>query len=160
MDFVRTVSPITYVTASSPATYLVHGDADASIYYSQSVALAAALETAGAKYKFTTIPGYGHNGFGPYETQVTTETDAFIEEALANATDVKEILIGTNAGIKINGNNINIETSEKTETKVFDCMGRLIISTQNKSFNIPQNGLYIVKVKSTRQDAVFKVLTK
>ena len=161
MDFIKSISPLCYVNATTPRTYLVHGDADSSIHYSQSVALAAALETAAVKYKFTTVPGYGHNGFpAAWETQVSAEIDAFITDALNDATDVQQTITGNNTEIRLAGNIINIESKENTETKVFDCMGRLILSTSEKSFNITQNGLYIVKVKSTRQDAVFKVLIK
>jgi dipeptidyl aminopeptidase/acylaminoacyl peptidase len=50
------------VSRSYPPTILFHGTADTDVPYSQSAAMAHALESAGAIYEFMTIPD-GPHGF-------------------------------------------------------------------------------------------------
>jgi acetyl esterase/lipase len=56
----RDASPITYVSVGDPPTLLVHGDADATVPFQQSVALIAVLERAGVESEFLHVPGGGH----------------------------------------------------------------------------------------------------
>ena len=53
-------SPVTHVKASSPPTLLLHGDADDTVPYDQSVAMEAALRKAGAPVKLIRIAGGAH----------------------------------------------------------------------------------------------------
>jgi dipeptidyl aminopeptidase/acylaminoacyl peptidase len=48
------------VSASSPPVLLVHGDADETVPYQQSVAMEAALRTAGVAVKLVRVPGGAH----------------------------------------------------------------------------------------------------
>lgn len=61
--FARSLSPISYVTKNSPPTFIVHGDADATVPYQQSVALHKKYEEAGVRTQFMTIPGGKHGNF-------------------------------------------------------------------------------------------------
>ena len=61
--FARSVSPISYVKKSSPPTFIVHGDADPTVPYQQSVDLHKKLLEAGVKTAFITVPGGLHGKF-------------------------------------------------------------------------------------------------
>ena len=61
--FAKSVSPINYVNKSSPPTFIVHGDADPTVPYQQSVALHQKFVDAGVKTVFITVPGGGHGKF-------------------------------------------------------------------------------------------------
>ncbi|WP_127128092.1 alpha/beta hydrolase [Pseudoflavitalea rhizosphaerae] len=62
-DFVKSVSPINFVNRNSPPVFIVHGDADPTVPYQQSVALHKKLQEAGVKTEFMTIEGGKHGGF-------------------------------------------------------------------------------------------------
>ena len=61
--FAASVSPMTYVSKNSPPTFIVHGDADSTVPYQQSVALHKKLQDAGVITEFMTVPGGGHGKF-------------------------------------------------------------------------------------------------
>jgi acetyl esterase/lipase len=61
--FIRSVSPINYVSKNSPPVFIVHGDADPTVPYQQSVALHQKLLEAGVKTEFITVPGGLHGKF-------------------------------------------------------------------------------------------------
>ncbi|MFL9484575.1 alpha/beta hydrolase fold domain-containing protein [Chitinophagaceae bacterium LWZ2-11] len=61
--FARSVSPIYYVTKNSPPTIIIHGDADPTVPYQQSVKLHQKFVDAGVKTEFITVPGGKHGGF-------------------------------------------------------------------------------------------------
>ena len=61
--FAKSLSPITYVTKNSPPMFIVHGDADSTVPYEQSVTLHNKLVVLGVKTKFITVPGGGHGKF-------------------------------------------------------------------------------------------------
>ncbi len=54
-------SPVTYVTAQSPATIIFHGTTDVVVPFTQSSSLAAALSMKGVKNTFVTFQGVGHD---------------------------------------------------------------------------------------------------
>jgi acetyl esterase/lipase len=60
MELARRVSPSTYVRKGLPPILILHGDADPTVPYQQSVALAKALKSAGDDATLITIPGGGH----------------------------------------------------------------------------------------------------
>jgi acetyl esterase/lipase len=60
MDLARRCSPVTYVHAQASPTLILHGDADESVPYDQSVDLERCLREAGAAVQLVTIPGAGH----------------------------------------------------------------------------------------------------
>jgi acetyl esterase/lipase len=61
--FAKSVSPIYYVTKNSPPVFIVHGDADPTVPYQESVALHKKLQEVGVTTKFITIPGGLHGKF-------------------------------------------------------------------------------------------------
>ncbi|MEO7444781.1 MAG: alpha/beta hydrolase [Ferruginibacter sp.] len=61
--FAASVSPLTYVTKNSPPVFIIHGDADPTVPYEQSVALHKKLQEAGVKTEFITVEGGQHGKF-------------------------------------------------------------------------------------------------
>ncbi len=73
--FAASVSPITYVSKNSPPTFIVHGDADPTVPYQQSVALHKKLLAAGVKTEFITVAGGLH---GKFEKEKNSEINSAI----------------------------------------------------------------------------------
>lgn len=65
----RSFSPIQHVRAGQPAIFTVHGDADQLVPYAHSIRLHEALGKAGVPNEMLTVPGGGHGGFPPAESQ-------------------------------------------------------------------------------------------
>lgn len=61
--FARSISPIHYVTKNSPPVFIVHGNADPTVPYQQSVELHEKLLKAGIKTEFITVEGGLHGKF-------------------------------------------------------------------------------------------------
>jgi acetyl esterase/lipase len=61
--FAKSVSPVSYVTKASPPVFIVHGDADPTVPYQQSVALYKMLQDVQVKSEFVTEPGGLHGKF-------------------------------------------------------------------------------------------------
>lgn len=61
--FAKSVSPISYITKNSPPVFIVHGDADPTVPYQQSVELHKKLLEAGVKTAFITVAGGLHGKF-------------------------------------------------------------------------------------------------
>ena len=57
------------VTASTPPTISIHGDADPTVPYTQSVRLNEALKRAQVKEQMITIAGGKHGGFTRAENE-------------------------------------------------------------------------------------------
>lgn len=86
-EFAMSVSPIHYVTKNSPPTFIVHGDADPTVPYQQSVDLHKKFLEAGVKTEFVTVPGGLHGKFDK-------EKNSEINKAIA--TFLKELGLTTN----------------------------------------------------------------
>lgn len=61
--FAKSVSPMTYISKNSPPTIIIHGNADSTVPYQQSVLLHQKLMDAGVKTAFITVEGGGHGKF-------------------------------------------------------------------------------------------------
>lgn len=61
--FIQSVSPIHYITKNSPPIFIVHGNADPTVSYQQSVVLYKKLVELGVKTKFITVEGGLHGKF-------------------------------------------------------------------------------------------------
>ncbi|HQR94708.1 MAG: lipase [Bacteroidetes bacterium 24-39-8] len=61
--FIKLVSPIHHVTKDSPPIFIVHGNADPTVPYQQSVSLHKKLVALGVKTEFITIEGGVHGKF-------------------------------------------------------------------------------------------------
>jgi acetyl esterase/lipase len=77
----RRVSPLTYVRAGLPPVLTIHGDADPTVPYTQSVRLHKALSDAGVANELMTIPG-GKHGFDCCTLTQRTSAYAKIREFL------------------------------------------------------------------------------
>jgi len=61
--FAKSVSPVNYVNKNNPPVFIVHGDADPTVPYQESVKLHNQLKEAGVKTEFMTVPGGLHGKF-------------------------------------------------------------------------------------------------
>ncbi|MCF6181273.1 alpha/beta hydrolase [Lutibacter sp.] len=69
LEFVKSVSPLYYITKNSPPLFIVHGDSDPIVPYSQSLELAKKMISFGVKTKFITVPNGKHGKFSDKEKQ-------------------------------------------------------------------------------------------
>ena len=69
-DFIKSVSPIHYVNKDNPPVFIVHGDADPTVPYQQSVDLYKKLQECGVKSEFITVKGGEH---GKFDREKNTE---------------------------------------------------------------------------------------
>ena len=67
MEIARMLAPV--VNPSSPPTISIHGDADPTVPYTQSVRLHEALKSAQVKEQMITIPDGKHGGFTRAENE-------------------------------------------------------------------------------------------
>ena len=67
LEIARLLAPV--VNSSTPPTISIHGDADPTVPYTQSVRLHAALRAAHVKEQMITIPGGKHGGFTRAENE-------------------------------------------------------------------------------------------
>ncbi|MCE5331784.1 MAG: alpha/beta hydrolase fold domain-containing protein [Bacteroidales bacterium] len=159
--FIDSLSPINYVNANTPPTYIIHGDADPTVPYSQSVTLQAALQNAGVKNKFTTVPGGLHGGFSDaYNDQMESEIHQFLNEVLINIETGILPQKKNNVNITISGNIISINSKELTKTKVYNSLGKELTMTESKTFELPGKGFYILKINDNNGESIKKILIK
>ncbi len=78
--FARSVSPINYITKNSPPIFIVHGDADPTVPYQQSVDLHKKLLAAGVKTEFITVQGGLH---GKFDKEKNSEINKAIMKFIA-----------------------------------------------------------------------------
>ena len=79
-EFTKSVSPLYYVTKDSPPVFIVHGDADPIVPYSQSVKLYKALKDNNVNAEFLTIPNGKHGKFTKEEkTLFSTQMWSFLK---------------------------------------------------------------------------------
>lgn len=71
--FVKSVSPLNYVTKNSPPVYIVHGNSDPIVPYAQSVVLYEKLKSFGVKTKMLTIEGGVHGKFSKEENSLLSK---------------------------------------------------------------------------------------
>ena len=63
IEFTKSVSPLYYVSSKSPPTFIIHGNADPIVPYTQSVKLYNALKENGIKTEFMTVQEGLHGKF-------------------------------------------------------------------------------------------------
>jgi dipeptidyl aminopeptidase/acylaminoacyl peptidase len=78
----KRVSPLSYVRAGLPPVLTIHGDADPTVPYTQSVRLHKALSDAGVPNELMTMPG-GKHGFDCCTAAQRTNAYVKIREFLA-----------------------------------------------------------------------------
>jgi acetyl esterase/lipase len=75
-ELARKISPITHVTAASPPTLIIHGDADKIVPIQQSEAIMARFKEAGVTAELVVRKGRGHD-FANGDKDVAAMTDWF-----------------------------------------------------------------------------------
>ncbi|GHV35155.1 hypothetical protein FACS1894180_0490 [Bacteroidia bacterium] len=156
INFIRSISPAHIVELGvTPATYIVHGDADPTVPYSQSVMLADTLEKHGIHHQFTTIPGGGHGGFSTqYNNQVNAEINAFLTELLQQISS--ENKPNVNENLKKNEIIYRFGTifvgEDVKQVEVFDVIGRKLVETGRKNIDVSNIGNKMVIVKCKLKD--------
>lgn len=79
--FAASVSPVTYVDKNSPPIFIVHGDADPTVPYQQSVDLHKKLKEAGVRTEFITVKGGLHGKFDKEKnSELNKAIAAFLKE--------------------------------------------------------------------------------
>lgn len=73
VNFIKSVSPINYVNVKSPAIFIVHGNADTVVPYSQSELIYKKLKDNHVKTEFLTIENGGHGKFSKEENKRISE---------------------------------------------------------------------------------------
>ncbi len=73
VDLARKASPLTYITKDSPPFFIVHGDNDTTVPYSQGELLLDALKKAGVNATLYTIKGGNHASPHQYDKTVLKE---------------------------------------------------------------------------------------
>ncbi len=68
-NFIKTISPLTYVNKNSPPTFSIHGDEDPSIPYKQSKLLNKKLKKFRVKTKLIIVKGGKHGRFSKEENK-------------------------------------------------------------------------------------------
>jgi acetyl esterase/lipase len=71
-------SPITFVTAQSPPTIILHGGTDPLVSPNQSVMLDAKLQTMGVVHQYVFYPTEGHSWVGPNLVHSFNAVQAFL----------------------------------------------------------------------------------
>lgn len=80
LEFVRSVSPMTYVNHTSPAVFIVHGKKDPIVPYAQSKQLYEKLQGAGVQSELVAIENGLHGKFPKEErSEIDEKLWAFIE---------------------------------------------------------------------------------
>lgn len=69
-EMARRMSPMSYLRAGLPPVFIVHGDADPTVPYTQSVALESSLRTLGVPVEMYTVPGGEHGKFPDAQKQL------------------------------------------------------------------------------------------
>jgi acetyl esterase/lipase len=83
LEFVKSVSPVNYVSNDSPPVFIAHGDRDKVVPYSQSTELQEALKSQDIKNEFVTIPDCGHGFLTQKQKEFLKENiTAFLKDIL------------------------------------------------------------------------------
>lgn len=81
VEFVKSISPIHLIEEDTPPTYIIHGDADPTVEYEQSLMLEEALKSAGVKCFMRTVPGGKHGSFSQkYKDIMEADMKQFLVE--------------------------------------------------------------------------------
>lgn len=76
----RKLSPVTYAVPGQPPVFIVHGNADPTVPYAQSVALQQALDKAGVPNALHTVEGGVHGKFSSEQQDaIAAEFAAFLK---------------------------------------------------------------------------------
>ena len=78
-SFLKSISPLYYVEKTSPPVFIVHGNADPTVPYEQSVLLDKKLKQSDVFHQFVTVEGGLHGKFSPDEqSRISKQIIAFL----------------------------------------------------------------------------------
>lgn len=161
-DFVASVSPVNYVNSQTPPTYIIHGDADPTVEYQQSLLLVDALKKAGVKHQFTTVPGGGHGGFpAEYNTQMNNEITQFLTQLLGQLTAIDTPTASGHCWapiITVEGGKIEVMSASGARKTLYDSTGTLLLSTYDDQIYCSYKGVVILQVESTQSLSSHKII--
>lgn len=81
ISFAKLLSPLQYINQNTPPTFIVHGTADPSVNYLQSVNLKKLLDANGVKNQMITIPDGLHGKFTSQQNaEINTAIIKFLKE--------------------------------------------------------------------------------
>lgn len=157
--FVQSISPAHLVDANTPPTYIVHGDADPTVPYSQSVTLANKLNEFNVYHQFTTIPDGKHGGFGDkYNTQISNEIITFLTYLMDNATAIEQQKSNTAFRPSVDKDHINFNMQGNAIYEIFNMAGKKIAETNANSISLTQSGVFIVKANTNEKIMMAKIV--
>ncbi|MFH5181871.1 alpha/beta hydrolase fold domain-containing protein [Paenibacillus sp. TAB 01] len=91
-DLARLAMPGTYASPDDPPFWIRHGDADATIPYTDSVTFANQLTAAGVPVvDFQVVPGQGHGFTGTASEQANAEAWSFLDQYVKNRTVTEQV---------------------------------------------------------------------
>ncbi|GHU86727.1 hypothetical protein FACS1894153_4230 [Bacteroidia bacterium] len=171
LEFIHSISPAHIVSSRQgdgiPATYIVHGNADSTVPYTQSLMLVDTLEKYNLLYKFYTVPGGGHGGFTKeYNDTINMHIVAFLTQLLQEeATDNQSPQ--TNDGkkkskpiVSVSNDVVNILSDNNIKYEMYDITGKKIMTGESKSIQIGNisQGIYLLKIISDGNIFVEKIV--
>jgi acetyl esterase/lipase len=83
LERARLASPVTYASPGDPPFFIMHGWADSTVPFSQSVALDSALQAAGAWSEFVPVPGADHGGPAFESATMTARVALFLRRVFS-----------------------------------------------------------------------------
>jgi len=83
-ELAKKASPLTYIAKDSPPFFIVHGDKDTTVPYSQGELLRDALKKAGVEVTLYTVKGGNHGSVYQHDTTVVKE---FFDKHLKNSSN-------------------------------------------------------------------------
>ncbi len=86
-ELAKKASPLTYITKDSPPFFIVHGDADTTVPYSQGQLLLEGLKKAGVDATLYTVKGGNHGAVHQQDKIVLKE---FFDKRLKNGGETKK----------------------------------------------------------------------
>jgi acetyl esterase/lipase len=116
IDLAKKMSPLCYVEAKTPPTFIVHGNADATIPYSHSTTLYDSLIKAGVNSEFITVEGGGHGGF---PADKSNEVEAALVKFLVDVLSQEDENENGNEDENGNGKITSIERNSSKKISVY-----------------------------------------
>ncbi len=86
-SFAKSVSPVSYLNKKIPPIMIIHGNADSTVPYKQSVDLHQKLVDLGVKTEFITVEGGGH---GKFTKEKNAEINLQILEFIKSVIELKK----------------------------------------------------------------------
>lgn len=108
-SLIRTASPVTYVTKNAPPFYILHGDKDTLVPFSQSQELLDKLHSVGAQADLVVVHNAGHafvptgGAIDPTLDQIATLINAFFDRTIGNAPAVASSQFFAQTGQAVSG---------------------------------------------------------